>query len=212
VTLHPNEFVNRSVDSQDPDFWEERYRAERVPWDLGGEPTDLARALGNELPRPGKVLIPGCGSGYEVRSFAAAGWDVCAIDFAPAAVARARRMLGPLGDRVRVADFFGDSLAGPFDVVYERTFLCSLPPTLWADYAERVAALLRPGGVLAGIFFYGVDPEPPPHPLTPAEADRLFGRQFRRIVDRPIAADDSLPIYGGAERWQLWERLPTPTP
>lgn len=200
------------VDSRDREFWEERYRAGRLPWDLGGEPADLAQALNHELRRPGKVLIPGCGSGYEVRSFAAAGWEVCAIDFAPAAVARARRMLGPLGDRVRLADFFVDPLPGPFDVVYERTFLCSLPPVVWTRYAERIAALLRPGGVLAGIFFYGTDPEPPPHPLTPAEAERLFGRHFRLIADHPIPAGTSLPIYGGAERWQLWERLPTPTP
>lgn len=200
------------MDSRHPEFWDERYRAGRLPWDLGGVPDDLVAALAAEFREPGRVLIPGCGSGYEVRSFAAAGWEVWAIDFAPAAVARARGVLGPLGDRVQIGDFFAAPLPGPFDVVYERTFLCSLSPARWPEYAERVAALLRPGGRLAGVFFYGEDPEPPPHPLSPVAADRLFGSRFRRRTDRPIPAAQSLPIYGGAERWQIWERLPDPTP
>lgn len=45
------------------------------------------------------------------------------------------------------------------DGIYERTFLCSLPPECWPDYAARMARLLRPGGVLAGIFYYGTDPD-----------------------------------------------------
>ena len=54
---------------------------------------------------PGRVLIPGCGSGYEIEAFSSAGWDVIGIDFNAVAVTRARKLLGPLGDRVREGDF-----------------------------------------------------------------------------------------------------------
>jgi SAM-dependent methyltransferase len=38
---------------------------------------------------PAKALIPGCGTGYEVRAFHQAGWKVTAIDFSPVAVEQA---------------------------------------------------------------------------------------------------------------------------
>jgi len=194
------------MDSSHPDFWDARYRAGRMPWDAQGVPSSLIDFLRRQ-PKPGRALIPGCGFAYEVRSLHEAGWDVTAIDFSPAAVSRASLLLEELSGRVRIADFFRDELPGDFDLIYERTFLCSLPLSLWPDYAERTATLLRPGGVLAGIFFYGDDPEPPPHPLTPATAERLLGHHFRLIEDRPIPADQTLPVYGGAERWQVWQRL-----
>jgi SAM-dependent methyltransferase len=210
--LKRNATVQAQPDSSHPDFWEERYRTERLPWDLGAEPIELTNALRSEFQPAGQVLIPGCGSGYEVRSFVAAGWDVCAIDFAPAAVARAQRILGPLADRVRQADFFTSDVSGPYDLIYERTFLCSLPYERWPQYAARMKSLLRPGGRLAGVFYYGTNPEPPPYPLTPAAAQRLLGRHFRLHSDRPVGASQALPLYGGGERWQIWESLPDPTP
>ncbi len=208
----PNEPMTDQPNSGHPDFWEERYRAERMPWDLGAEPIELANALRAELRSVGRVLIPGCGSGYEVRSFVAAGWEVSAIDFAPAAVTRAQRILGPLADRVRQADFFTSDVTGPYDLIYERTFLCSFPYERWPQYAARMKSLLRPGGRLAGVFFYGTNPEPPPYPLSPETAQHLFGRYFRLHTDRPIGATQALPLYGGGERWQIWELLPDPTP
>lgn len=195
------------MESARPEFWEERYRAGRLPWDAGGVPPALAaflRRQGSGAAR--RVLIPGCGSGYEVSAFLAAGWDTCAIDFAPAAVERARAMLGAAGACVRQADFFTDAVGSDFDLLYERTFLCSLPPSCWDDYARRAAALLRPGGVLAGIFFHGYEPEPPPFPLTPATAVSLFGEAFELIEDEVIPAAESRPLYAGGERWQVWRR------
>ena len=61
------------------EFWETRYRAGRMPWDFGGVPRALTGWL-HTATAPGRVLIPGCGSGYEVSAFHAAGWDVVAIE------------------------------------------------------------------------------------------------------------------------------------
>jgi SAM-dependent methyltransferase len=193
------------MESTEPEFWEQRYQTGRMPWDANGVP----RAVTNYIlrgPPNGRVLIPGCGSGYEVRAWHAAGWEVTAIDFSPAAVALACGLLGELGGRVRVADFFGDGLGEGYDLIYERTFLCSLPTERWSAYVQRMAELLRPGGVLAGFFFYGQDPEPPPYPLTLDTAAELFGKNFRLIEDRAVPADESLALYAGAERWQVWQK------
>jgi hypothetical protein len=151
------------------------------------------------------VLIPGCGSSYEVRAFAQAGFEVIAIDFAPAAVERARRILGPLAQLVRLEDFFKFDPGGPFDLVYERAFLCALPRHKWPRYAPRLSELLRPEGKLAGFFFFD-DKEPgPPFGLKAGELDKLLGEHLDRIAD--AAVSDSIPIFSGKERWQIWRRL-----
>ena len=110
-----------------------------------------------------------------------------------------------ISDRIILADFFThDFKAAPFDLIYERTFLCSLPPSLWETYVARVAELLRPNGALAGFFFYGTNPEPPPYPLTEQKAADIFGGRFDLETTEPVS--DSLPIFAGQEKWQEWRR------
>lgn len=192
------------MSSDELEFWDERYRSRRMPWDFGGVPEALIEWL-QKCERAGRALIPGCGSGYEVRAFAERGWSVLAVDFSPAAVERARAELGPLGDCVVLGDFFCDLLGETkFDVVYERTFLCALPPGTWPEYARRVASSLGEKGKLLGFFYYGHEDEPPPYPLTEDLAQSLFGAEFTLVVDQ--AATDSLPLYAGHERWQVWEK------
>ncbi len=187
-----------------PAFWDQRYQAGRMAWDFGGVPEALTRFLASRTPE-GRALVPGCGTGYEIRAFHAAGWDVLGLDFSAAAVDRARRILGPLADRVVQADFFRHPFAGGgFAAVYERTFLCSLPPSLREAYFRRMAELVRPGGLLCGFFFFGPEDEPPPYPIAPDGLRRGLAGSFELLADDAVA--DSLPLYAGKERWQVWRR------
>jgi SAM-dependent methyltransferase len=195
--------MEKSADSTQPDFWTVRYARGRTPWDFGGVPAAVKLFLASSSP-PGSVLIPGCGSGYEVQAFHAAGYDVTAIDFSPAAVDQAKQILGVLAERVLLGDFFAYDF-GPrcFDLIYERTFLCSMPPSRRPDYANRVADLLSTRGRLIGIFLYAEQSAPgPPYPLTEKQAERLFANQFRLV--RSELVTDSLPLFRGMERWQEW--------
>ena len=85
-------------DSARPEFWNPRYAKEEIPWDGHGVPDRLKSWLADTP--PGRVLIAGCGSAYEVTAFHEAGWSVVAIDFAEAAVERAQRLLG----RIRITN------------------------------------------------------------------------------------------------------------
>jgi thiopurine S-methyltransferase len=153
----------------------------------------------------GRALVPGCGAGYEIRALHEAGWPVQGIDFCSAAVDRAQEILGPLAPLVRLGDFFAPApdIAG-FRLIYERTFLCALPPAMQPAYAARMAELLVPGGMLAGFFFHGPEDEPPPHPLPPARLAALLQPYFDCNEDLDVP--DSLPLYAGKERWQVWRR------
>lgn len=190
-------------DAARPEFWEKRFRDNFTPWDAGRTPATLEQFLKTE-PGGRRVLVPGCGSGYEVRAFAEAGHDVLAIDFAVAAVERARRILGPLSDRVRLADFFEFDFGAPFDLVYERAFLCSLPRPLRPRYVQRVLEVLGPRGKVAGFFFFEDGERGPPFGLKTGELEALFGERFDRTADSEV--DDSIPIFAGKERWQVWSR------
>jgi SAM-dependent methyltransferase len=195
--------MEKSADSTHPDFWTIRYATGRTPWDFGGVPAALKSFLARSS-TPGRVLIPGCGSGYEVQAFHTAGYDVTAIGFSPAAVDQAKRVLGLLAEKVLFGDFFAHDF-GPrcFDLIYERTFLCSMPPSRWPDHANRVADLLSAGGRLIGIFLYAEQSAPgPPYPLTEKQAERLFESRFRLV--RSELVTDSLPLFRGMERWQEW--------
>ena len=58
-------------DSTEAAFWDQRYEAEKMPWDFQGVPAALIHFL--KTTEPGRVLVPGCGSGYEIAAFLEAG-------------------------------------------------------------------------------------------------------------------------------------------
>jgi len=199
--------------SSHPDFWNSRYEAGQMPWEFAGVPADLQKFLkqktkGSAAASRGRVLIPGCGSGHEIRAFLEAGFDVAALDFAAKAVDRARKLAGPAFARhILLGDFFTHDLpAGSFDYVYERGFLCSLTPDRREAYRDRVFSLLKPGGCLVGYFYYQIPvlESGPPFGFAWGTADELFGRHF--ILTKDQAVTDSLPVFAGRERWQEQRR------
>ena len=187
-------------DSSKPDFWDSRYRDGVTPWDAGRVPARLVTWL-RAQPKGRRVLVPGCGSGYEVRQFAEHGDDVLGIDFADAAIERARKLALP----VRKADFFTLD-EPPFDVVYERTFLCALPRQKWPDWSARIPEVVRPGGVLAGFFFFDDNQRGPPFGTSMARLHELLDAAFTLEEDEAIPAEQSVPVLSGKERWQVWKR------
>jgi len=191
-------------DSARPEFWDARFSSGSTPWDAHSVPPRLEEWL-QARRSPLRVLIPGCGSGYEVRLFAAHGDDVLAIDFSDAALDAARRELGPLAARLRKADFF--SLQEPaFDLVYERAFLCALPRARWADWGRRMGELVRPGGELAGFFYLDDNERGPPFGTSRAGLHQLLAEAFDLAEDEPVPAERSIPVFKGREIWQVWKR------
>ena len=60
------------------------------------------------------------------------------------------------------------------------TFLCTLLPDVWLRYAQRIANLLAPAGVLCGFFFLGPEDEPPPYPISQRQLDELLAVGLKR--------------------------------
>ncbi len=186
-----------------PGFWDQRFSQQFTPWDQGGVPPELIRMVAGAV-RPLRTLIPGCGMGHEVRHLVQAGWPVVAIDFSTLAVAAARRALGEFAGHVQHADFFSYLPPQQIELVYERAFLCALPRVRWPDVVARAAALLAPGGLLAGYYFYDDGLKGPPFGADRGTLDALMAPWFELLEDVPAA--QSIAVFAGKERWQRWRR------
>ena len=186
-----------------PDFWCKRFGEGVTPWDAGRVQGDFASFVAART-QPLNTLIPGCGSAWEASHLADHRWPVTALDFSPTAVACAREVLADQAVDLVCADFFAWQPAQALDLIYERAFLCALPRKLWADWGKRVAELLPPGGLLAGYFFVCDQLKGPPFGILPEQLDALLLPNFECLTDQPVA--DSIPVFAGRERWQVWRR------
>lgn len=159
--------------------WDARHRTGDTPWDRGMAHPLLAMG-GFDKWLQGNVLVPGCGTGHDVRLIAEKGASPTGLDLSSTAIERAHA-LSKGNEEFVTGDLFAPKpeWAGRFEVVFEHTCFCAIDPRRRADYVSAVNALLKSGGVLAAIFFIdtGSD-EGPPFSTNMEELERLFGRDF----------------------------------
>lgn len=164
--------------------WEQRYREGDTPWEKGAAAPPLRVWLSRHA-IGGHVLVPGCGSGHDVRLLAASGAGyVLGLDIAPSAL-RAAGEYPPVGpEEYRLGDIcdLPADLQGRFDWVFEHTCFCALDPSQRAAYVRGATRALKPGGRILGVFFphTGNPPgEGPPFSISPRELDAAFEDEFQ---------------------------------
>jgi SAM-dependent methyltransferase len=188
-----------------------------APWDAVGVRPELRRLVEDGTLTPSshpRAIDLGCGTGANAVFLAELGFDVTAVDFSPAALAkaaeRARRSSaltgqGPGGSeaaaRLRLveADLTGLDLpalvGGPFDLLVDASTLDDLAPAGRTALAGHIARLARPGAVLLCWCFYAARDTLPrvsftgPSRMTPGiepgEEQTLFGAAFDIEMLRP---------------------------
>lgn len=146
-------------------FWEQRYLDEDTPWDRGAVSPALRHWLEVGELQCGRILVPGCGRGYEVVELAQRGFDVVAIDTAATAVTNLERRLGDarVAAEVICADLLEWRPTHGFDAIYEQTCLCAMAPSVWPDYSRLLWEWLQPGGGLYILFMQTQQPGGPPY-------------------------------------------------
>ena len=109
------------------DLW---YRFGTPPW-VGPARSELVRLVETGVLEPGRAVDLGCGEGDNAIFLAQHGFDVTALDAAPAAVAKARSKAREAGVEV---DFVVDDLThlravtGQFDVLVDYGTFDDLSP------------------------------------------------------------------------------------
>ena len=144
---------------------------------------DLAVFEAHGLDATSAVIDLGAGAGQFALPAARRFGHVTAVDVSPvmAGVLRERAAAAGLAnlDCVR-AGFLSYSHSGaPVDGVYTRNALHSLPDFWKALALDRIARMLRPGGVLRLRDLI--------YDFSPAEAGQVFGRWLDQAADDPAA-------------------------
>jgi len=180
--------------------WSIRYAMSQTPWDLGEAHTELVARLTSDpslgLGTPGRVLVPGCGSGHDAEAFANHGWEVTALDFAPSARGLVEEKLGGHGTFV-LGDLFEYRPDEPFDLVFDHTCFCAVDRDRRMAYGQAAARWVKPGGRLISVVFpmgKPVEHGGPPHAMSTDDLRVALGERFALVED--VEADCS------GRRWQ----------
>lgn len=164
--------------------WEKRYEEKETPWDKGRAAPALLAFL-EDRGMSGRVLVPGCGRGHEVRAIGGQPMaEAVGLDISPTAIAQARELSsGKTGDKIRFVegDFFHlpESFRGSFDWLVEHTCFCAIDPHRRKHYALAAESSLKTGGKIFGIFYLNPDTESgPPFGVSKKELNELFDPGF----------------------------------
>ena len=164
----------------------------KPPWDYGAPRPQLVEWVeARNLTCDGReALVVGCGFGADAELLARLGFRTTGFDFAPTAIAAARRKHPDSEVEYVVADVLDlpHEWQGRFDLVVESLTVQSMPPEQHTAAAQNIAALVAPGGtllVLATTRDEGSDVKGPPWPLTRAELEEFAsGDLVMRGVER----------------------------
>jgi cyclopropane fatty-acyl-phospholipid synthase-like methyltransferase len=162
--------------------WDEAYRQNAVPWDIGRpQPAIVRVAEWGGLVEP--VLDSGCGSGEHALFVAGMGLDVKGVDVSQEAIERARakaRQRG-LSAEFIVGDVLAldeiDRLEAPFRTVIDTGCFHTFANADRPLYANSLAAVTEPGAVLHLLCFSELTPGTNgPRRVTQGEISATFSR------------------------------------
>jgi SAM-dependent methyltransferase len=187
-------------------YWEERYQSSDMPWEKGAPSPGLVDFLAAhpKLKRV-TVCVPGCGTGHDVREWAAAGFSATGYDIAPSATRLAveKTRAARLSAKFRRADFLRDRPPQRFDWIFEHTLFCAIQPHERDDYVRAVLRWLKPKGQYLAVNYLIPDKDGPPFGTTREELWERFSPHFqlhKEWVPR------SYPNRTGLELMMWWRR------
>ena len=175
--------------------WQRHYETNDMGWDLGQVAPPFVKLWEDKKLPPGKVLIPGCGRGHEVVFLASHGFEVTAVDFSEGAVTHLNKSLKErnLSGRILQQDFFrlDDSHNSYYDLIIEQTFFCAISPWQRKGYVLNSVRLLKPGGMLAGLFYHTEKQGGPPYNTTREDIKTHFSENFKihELDKTPLSAE-----------------------
>jgi len=191
------------MSSQD---WETRYQTKDMPWEKGEASPGLVDflAANPQLPKE-TVCVPGCGTGHDVRAWAAAGFRAYGFDIAPSAIrlSRERTAAAGLTAEFTQADFLHDEPPFLFDWIFEHTLFCAIELAERDNYVRAVSRWLKPGGQYLAVNYLLPDEDGPPFKTTREEQWQRFSTEFSLLKEW---VPRSYPNRTGLELMLWWRR------
>jgi methyl halide transferase len=162
--------------------WQRHYDEGDLGWDLGQVAPPFIKLFESKMIVPGKTLVPGCGRGHEVIYLAENGFEVTAVDYSTGAVDHLKSTVQErkLKCEVLHMNFFEMDAVhnGVYDLLIEQTFFCAISPEQRPSYVSTVARALKPGGMIAGLFYHTEGEGGPPFNTTREDIVEHFSDSF----------------------------------
>ncbi len=134
------------------EYWSSKYIESNMGWDVGEITAPLKAYFDQLTDKSLRILIPGCGNGYEAEYLHNLGFDVTVIDLSEHPLSNLKKRCPNFSSEKLVqSDFF--EFNGSFDLIIEQTFFSALNPNLRNDYVKQMHKLLAAGGKLIGLLF-----------------------------------------------------------
>jgi SAM-dependent methyltransferase len=127
----------------------------RPPWDSGVSPPELMDFISSNP--PGKALDLGCGTGTNVITLCANGWQAAGVDFAKRAVQIARKKAEQRGVQpvLEVRDVSQPlGLQDQYNLILDMGCFHSLPEDARPGYFQNIHHYLLPGGTFLLYLFF----------------------------------------------------------
>ncbi|KAF0685934.1 Aste57867_22252 [Aphanomyces stellatus] len=189
--------------------WERAWTENVTPWELQSVNPSFVEGLAL-LPKTRnarRVLVPGCGSGFDLLHLHANGWEATGLDISHTAIDIARKNVGDDVD-LQQGDFFTYAAAPPFDVIYDYLFFAAIDPSMRPACAVQFHALLQPTtGRLLTLLFPLAPPsaDGPPYTLTLDVYKEIFGRVGLTLESTHVPTQSIKPRKG-RELLAVWSR------
>lgn len=182
------------------EFWNKRYEDGETGWDIGYPSTPIKEYIDSLGDKSIRILIPGAGNAYEAEYLHQKGFEnVHVLDIAENAINLFRSRVPDFpSDHVIHCDFFEHR--GEYDLIFEQTFFCALPPNLRLNHAEKMRDLLSRNGKLVGVMFnFPLEEKGPPWGGNEELYREVFEPNFDLIKIKPCL--NSIEPRQGSEYW-----------
>jgi len=163
----------------DKSYWEKLFIEKDMPWDIGYVSTPIKEYIDQLTDKELKILIPGCGNGYEAEYLFSKGFkNVYILDWSDIAINNFLTRFPQFPQsNIFNQDFFIHT--PQYDLIIEQTFFCALHPSMREQYVKKMHELLLHEGKLAGLLFNRqFSKEGPPFGGTKEEYRELFESYF----------------------------------
>ncbi len=190
-------------------WWDERYESGDTRWDAAG-----AHPLLDSLIPPLKItrcriLILGCGAGHDAAWWEKQGHIVTGVDFSKEAIEQARTLYGERDSLKWVQlDVFNlpKDWTSRFDIVFENTMFCAIPPARREELVRTWWRLLTPRGRVIGLALIMDKLAGPPYGASEWELRQRLLIPPRRI---PLSLRRArfLPLLWNREKKSIEKRL-----
>ena len=182
-TFHIPDWLAEDKTVESGEYWSNRYVTEAAPWDMG-QPTPILKSILPQIKLPkSRVLVLGCGSGFDAAYFAEQGHVVTAVDLSDEALklARERHKTSNVHWTKANALNLPAQLAGQFDLVFEHTLYCAINPKMRNQLVTTWKNALHSQGQLLGIFFVMDKLTGPPFGGSEWEVRKRLQKSFQML-------------------------------